>query len=42
VAKEVTMNANIRAFLYGALILVAALIPPMISLVDLIRKFGGL
>jgi hypothetical protein len=36
------MNANIRAFLYGTLILVAALIPPMVSLVDLIRKFGSL
>lgn len=36
------MNANIRAFLYGTLILVAALIPPTISLIELIRKFGGI
>lgn len=32
------MNENVRAFLYGTLILLAALIPPMISLVDLIVK----
>ena len=32
------MNENIRAFLYGALILVAALIPPVVSAIQL---FGG-
>jgi hypothetical protein len=40
-AKEVVMNENVRAFLYGSLILTAALLPPMISLIELIRKFGG-
>jgi hypothetical protein len=41
VAKEVAMNENVRALLYGSLILTAALLPPMISLIDLIKKFGG-
>ena len=36
------MDANMRAFLYGALIFLAALIPPTISLIDLIRKWGGI
>ena len=41
IAKEVTMDENIGAFLYGTLILVAALIPPMISLIDSIEKYVG-
>jgi hypothetical protein len=35
------MNETLRAFLYGILILAAALIPPMISLVELIAKVGS-
>jgi len=40
-AKEVAMNENVRAILYGSLILAVALLPPMISLIELIRKFSG-
>jgi hypothetical protein len=32
------MNGTHRAFLYGILILAAALIPPMISLIEWIAK----
>lgn len=41
VAKEVTMNETFRAFVYGILILAAALIPPVISLLDLTVKYGS-
>jgi len=41
VTKEVTMNDTIRAFLYGLLILTAALIPPTLSVIDLIEKLVG-
>jgi len=41
VTKEVTMNATFRAFLYGLLILTAALIPPTISVVKLIENLVG-
>jgi hypothetical protein len=40
-AKEVAMNENIRAFLYGSMILAAALLPPIISLIEQIKKLGG-
>jgi hypothetical protein len=39
VAKEVTMNETLRASLYGILIPTAALLPPVISLIELIAKF---
>ena len=35
------MNENVRAILYGSLILTAALLPPMVSLIELINKAGG-
>jgi len=35
------MNATFRAFLYGLLILTAALIPPTISVVKLIENLVG-
>jgi len=38
IAKEAAMNETIRAFLYGALILATALIPPVISLM---QKFAS-
>jgi hypothetical protein len=38
VAKEAAMIDTIRAFLYGVLILVAALIPPVVSLVQQFRS----
>jgi hypothetical protein len=38
---EVTMNETFRAFLYGILILAAALIPPVISLIDVLGKLAG-
>ena len=41
VTKEVTMNDTLRAFLYGSLILTAALIPPILSVIDLIEKLVG-
>jgi len=41
VTKEVTMNETIRAFLYGLLILAAALIPPTLSVIDMIVKLVG-
>ena len=41
VTKEVTMNETIRAFLYGLLILAAALIPPTLSVIDMIEKLVG-
>ena len=41
VTKEVTMNDTFRAFLYGLLILTAALIPPTLSVIDLIEKLVG-
>jgi hypothetical protein len=34
IAKEAAMIDTIRAFLYGVLILVAALIPPVVSLMQ--------
>jgi hypothetical protein len=34
------MYGTLRAFLYGILILAAALIPPVISLIELIAKVG--
>jgi hypothetical protein len=41
IAKEVVMDETLRAFLYGILILAAALIPPVISLIELIAKVGS-
>ncbi len=41
VAKEVMMNETLRAFLYGIFILAAALIPPVISLIELFAKVGS-
>jgi hypothetical protein len=35
------MNETFRAFLYGILILTAALIPPAISIIKLIEKLVG-
>ena len=35
------MNRTDRAFLYGILILAAALIPPVISLIELIAKVAS-
>jgi hypothetical protein len=41
VTREVTMSATFRAFLYGLLILAAALIPPTISVVKLLENLVG-
>ena len=38
VAKEAAMSETIRAFLYGVMILVTALIPPVISLMQQISS----
>jgi hypothetical protein len=38
VAKEAAMIYTIRAFLYGVLILVSALIPPVVSLMQQIKS----
>jgi hypothetical protein len=38
VAKEAAMSETFRAFMYGLLILITALIPPVISLM---RQFNG-
>ncbi len=35
------MNETFRAFLYGILILAAALIPPTLSVIDMIAKTVG-
>jgi hypothetical protein len=41
IAKEVAMNETFRAFLYGILILASALIPPTLSVIDMIEKLVG-
>jgi uncharacterized membrane protein len=38
ITKGVAMNETFRAFLYGILILAAALIPPTLSVIDMIEK----
>jgi hypothetical protein len=38
IAKEVAMIKTFRAFLYGVLILVTALVPPVISLMHQFRS----
>jgi hypothetical protein len=35
------MDETFRAFVYGILILAVALIPPVISLIELIAKLGS-
>jgi hypothetical protein len=41
ITKRLAMNETFRAFLYGILILAAALIPPTLSVIDMIEKIVG-